>query len=427
VLADARLSAAIVAGTFRQDDDSDFRDLPAVRNNISTLARTLRDPKVWGLPAGQCHERPQPRRDELLELVADAAATAEDTLVIYFAGHGFIHPRTEDLYLALPGARRDRGYGTRAIRFTDLQAALQEPAVVVRHKVIILDCCFAGAALGDAMGDDDIDQKLRTRGTCLLVSSDADRTSKAPRGAEFTAYTRQLITTLERGVATAGELLTLQEIHEDVEGALVGAGLPRPRLLGVDAGGGIRIARNRSWKPTRAQPPVPVAVPARADTRFHDELLRILSEALTPGPRVQLGHSISWKHLPDHEPRPDERLLAVIDESWLRNRAEFLAFTSRAVIVRYKDLLGSRTTVLPYSDLRRAAVRFHDRNVVGQAALAFLQTAGSKRPSRPDRANRLEIVIDGERHRVPDGQFGIRASGALLAAVRDAAVAHGHG
>ncbi|WP_433530500.1 caspase, EACC1-associated type [Micromonospora sp. CA-263727] len=424
MIADPQLSVAIIAGTYRQDAESDFRDLPAVRNNVAKLGRHLRDPEVWGLPAGRCHERLQPRRDELLELVSDAAASARDTLVFYFAGHGFIHPRTEDLYLALAGARRDRGFGTKAVRFKDLQAALQEPSVEVRHKVIILDCCFAAAAFGDEMGVEDVDHKLRTRGSCLLVSSDADRTSKAPEGAEYTAYTGELIATLEQGVAGGGELLTLQTIHEHVEERLIAARMPRPRMLGVDVGGAICIARNRA-PADRAVPPQPAA--PTAETPLDEALSRVLAEKLTPSRRIQLGHALSWKLLPDYQPHPGERLMALIDDSWPTSRATFLAFTTRALILRSRGLSGAVTSVLSLADLRRAELRLRQRNPVGNAVLSYLQTAGTRRAQRVDRVNGLDVVVDDRPYRVPDSTLGPRATEDLIAEIRAAVLHHGHG
>ncbi|WP_371578539.1 caspase family protein [Streptomyces sp. NBC_01314] len=85
-------------------------DLPAVRNNVERLASLFTDPRVWGLPASHCVALHDPQSgQEVLDAVHEAAARAEDALVVYFAGHGLLSPNA-DLYLALPGSDPRRLY-----------------------------------------------------------------------------------------------------------------------------------------------------------------------------------------------------------------------------------------------------------------------------------------------------------------------------
>ncbi|MET7354872.1 caspase family protein [Streptomyces mirabilis] len=82
--------------------DPDLEPLPAVARNLDRLAELLRDPSVWGLDAGHLSVLAEPDRDQALGEAGRLADEAEDTLLVYYAGHGFVHDLSNELYLALP-------------------------------------------------------------------------------------------------------------------------------------------------------------------------------------------------------------------------------------------------------------------------------------------------------------------------------------
>ncbi|QIY96047.1 caspase family protein [Streptomyces sp. S1D4-11] len=69
--------------------DPELEPLPAVARNLDRLAELLCDPSVWGLAAGHLSVLAEPERDQALEQVGRLADEAEDTLLVYYAGHGF--------------------------------------------------------------------------------------------------------------------------------------------------------------------------------------------------------------------------------------------------------------------------------------------------------------------------------------------------
>lgn len=108
VLSDPKRSQAVLVGVHHY---SGLENLPAVAANLEGLRRALTDPAVWGLPREACTVIPQPGSvGEVLDAVREKARLAEDTLVVYYAGHGLTDPFTDELYLGLPDSDPDREY-----------------------------------------------------------------------------------------------------------------------------------------------------------------------------------------------------------------------------------------------------------------------------------------------------------------------------
>src|SRR5207302_8568350 len=109
------------------------------------LAAELSAQNVWGLPPGNCVVVPDPMSPaDMLDPLTDAARTATDTLLFYYAGHGLPPPTGASLYLALPGSDRKRMYT--AVPYDHVREVLLNSRA--RRRIVILDCCYSGLALG---------------------------------------------------------------------------------------------------------------------------------------------------------------------------------------------------------------------------------------------------------------------------------------
>ncbi|MEV5456318.1 caspase family protein, partial [Streptomyces sp. NPDC052535] len=354
-LRDPLKSAAVIAGVFEQTPESDLPNLPAVENNISALTQILRDPKIWGLPADRCIELPQPTRESFLTAVGSAGAAATDTLFVYFAGHGIVHPATDRLHLALPNFRDDGEYGTRTIRYGDLQDLLWEPRIKARHKVIVLDTCFSATAFDDSMGVNAVYGSLRTRGACTLVSSDVTEISRAPQGTDYTSYTACLLSTLRYGIEGEGAALTLQAIHQHVSERLRLANISTPRILSVDDTALVRIAHNRAHDSSADPGGRSNALLMDQWQDFQNELFNTLKGGLGVGhSTVRVGNSLPWPS--ELGPQQEgERLLAFIEHrTVLVDR--FTAFTTQAVKFRHGNN-GVSVKQVKYEEMSRWSVK----------------------------------------------------------------------
>src|SRR5690349_2126089 len=100
-LPDPWRSRAVLIGSARYDDES-LHDLQGVSANLTDLARCLTD------AFRHCRVIADPRdAAEVGSVLADEADHAEDTLFVYYAGHGLLDLRGE-LYLALASTNSKR-------------------------------------------------------------------------------------------------------------------------------------------------------------------------------------------------------------------------------------------------------------------------------------------------------------------------------
>lgn len=252
-------------------------DLPSVGNNVDRLAEVLGDPDLWGLRRpDQCTvllNPPSP--DTVLDAVHDAAAEAEDALVVYFAGHGLVSPSGE-LYLALPNAHAQRLY--RAVAYEDLRLQLVDTCTAT-SKVVILDCCYSGRALVGHMGTAlDVANHAMVEGTYLMTASAETKLAWAPEGETYTAFTGELLKAMEFGIPGASDPLEMEALFWYVRQELEAKSRPVPQQRARNAGHAIALVRNRAV--------AALSVPPAMDTSSapsHVPLSERLDAASSPG------------------------------------------------------------------------------------------------------------------------------------------------
>ncbi|MFJ9432464.1 hypothetical protein ACIRQY_22790 [Streptomyces sp. NPDC101490] len=118
-------------------------------------------------------------------------------------------------------------------------------------RVLVLDCCFSGQAIGLMTSDTSVvSGRLEVSGTC--TSPPRSRTGRPtpcrPRG--YTAYTGEPLDLLHRGSGDAAEFLTLLGIHEHLARALPAKGRPCPEWGNTRTVGRPTSARNLAYTDT---------------------------------------------------------------------------------------------------------------------------------------------------------------------------------
>src|SRR5262249_5608067 len=99
-LPDPQRSYAVLIGASTYHSP-ELPDLPAVRGNLDALAEMFTDHTLGWLPRGRCIVLPDPTDVRLVyRTLRRYAGLAEDTLLVYFAGHGRTGPHNE-LYLSM--------------------------------------------------------------------------------------------------------------------------------------------------------------------------------------------------------------------------------------------------------------------------------------------------------------------------------------
>jgi hypothetical protein len=160
------------------------------------------------------------------------AATAEDTFVVYYAGHGLTTLKRHELYLGLPGTDVE-ALRVSALPFDVIREILAESPAA--NRVLVLDCCYSGRATHEHLGADDdvVLAQLDIEGTYTLASAPGTSIARFDAASTYTAFTGMLIDLLRTGVPGGPELLTLNEIYRRLRFTAASNDLPKPQRRGT--------------------------------------------------------------------------------------------------------------------------------------------------------------------------------------------------
>ncbi|MGW7610963.1 caspase, EACC1-associated type [Streptomyces sp. NPDC054766] len=317
-LPDPTASRAVLIGVSRY---TVLEPLPAVANNLPALARALTSPTSWNLPARHCTvvAEPDTSRD-MLDPVKEAAEATSDTLLVYFAGHGLLDGRGE-LFFGLPSSVQGRSYT--GVTYQALREIITDCAA--RRFVIVLDCCMSGRALGLMGGEDLLADQAEIDGSYLLAAAPENGRALAPPGETHTAFTGELLNTLQHGIPGRPRELDLNTVYHHLRSELAAKGRPTPQKRDRNTAGRLVLARNQAYRPATAP-----AHPTETDWPDPDDCHTSLAflEALAEM-RAHTGltiHAISRRTDPPLAPDTVSRLLNAtkLPATW-KTTARYLA------------------------------------------------------------------------------------------------------
>ncbi|PPK70363.1 caspase family protein [Actinokineospora auranticolor] len=247
-LADPTRSCAVLVGSAHYTDPA-LHDLPAVRNNVEDLSRVLTDPTLGGLSRESCHVFHDLTSNQTAR-IERLARTAEDLLLVYFAGHSVLNTGGQ-LALAMQDTELDYpDYNVWHLH--QLRSALINSRATVR--VLVLDTCYSERVMAQLGVMGMADAQLSVNGTYTLVSAPAHLPSLAPPGEKHTAFTGELLTLLREGIPDSDDLLSMQTVYRELSRRLISRGLPSPKQLNRDTADEFALVRNRAPKPKPPEP-----------------------------------------------------------------------------------------------------------------------------------------------------------------------------
>jgi hypothetical protein len=248
-LPDPQRSRLVLIGTSTYEDEN-LPNLPAVGRSLSGLKEALTDPEHGVVPAAHCDVLADEGDIRLIgRRLRSAASQAEDLLLVYYAGHGLTAGRRHELYLALHDTEWEEPEFS-ALEYDKLRTAvLNSPAST---KMIILDCCFSGRALGEAQADSAtaLLAQMDVDGSYVLTSAPRDNVSLVLDGEDYTAFTGRLLGLLREGVPGGPELLTADALYQQLRNKMHAEGLPQPQRSGSSTAELLALARNRAFAAT---------------------------------------------------------------------------------------------------------------------------------------------------------------------------------
>ncbi|MFF2010266.1 caspase domain-containing protein [Streptomyces sp. NPDC058195] len=233
-----------------QYSDTGLPQLPAVRNNLDSLKEALSGERGRIRPE-HCHvlggHDTAVDAKGLDDALVSVGEEADDLLLVYYAGHG-LRDEEGNLHLALTDSEAEIPDFT-AYSLKNLMKELSRSRA--RARVLVLDCCFSGQAVGAmATARDLLSLQLGPSGTYTLASTTADSPSYAPPGDRYTAFTAALLSALAQP-----EAHTLDQIHDHVVREADRAHLPRPQKQSVNATGGIVLTHGPARRNDRESRP----------------------------------------------------------------------------------------------------------------------------------------------------------------------------
>ncbi|MER5931239.1 caspase family protein [Streptomyces sp. NPDC002054] len=251
-LPDVERSRAVLVGVSRYDHHP---ALDSVESNLRALHRILVSPDHLGLPPSHCQVVRDPgNADEVMAALESAADRATDTLIFYYAGHGFADE--DGLYLGLTGTRHRPGSERyNAVHYEWVRRAVLMGQAQAAQRIIVLDCCYSGRAASETTASVMGSVNTDVQGTVVWAATSPSRPlAKAPTGAEYTAFTGELVRTLETGIEGAAEVLDMDTIFHRVSRGLVAQGFPQPDRHNHALGGQLALVRNRAGAAAGAAP-----------------------------------------------------------------------------------------------------------------------------------------------------------------------------
>jgi WD40 repeat protein/uncharacterized caspase-like protein len=268
-LPDPQRSYAVLVGTSRYRATDLLPDVPHVGNNLTALAEVLTSPMLGGLRTERCKVLEDPADGlTVVRTLRTYAAAAEDTLLVYYAGHGLPGERYSELFLGLSGTDpQEVALSALPVRTIRDILAYGTPA---RNRILILDCCFSGRATESHLGssDDVIKAQITIEGTYTLTSAPGTTYALYDPGSTYTAFTDMLLTLLRTGISgeEAPEFLTLDEIYRQLRFAALHRNLPEPQQLNSGTAAGLALSRNPAHIRRPSVPPADTPVEDQTDS-----------------------------------------------------------------------------------------------------------------------------------------------------------------
>lgn len=150
-----------------------------------------------------------PKRKDLIDELQDVCAKCTDTLLIYYSGHGILTEDTLELILSCTDTEEDTSKYS-GLLWSDFKEIVESSRA--KNKIIILDCCFAGAAtLGASEPQPDID------GTFIIGAVPATEKAVATDPNGYTLFSGNFIRLLEKGFSCNSITVSVDAIYDDLE------------------------------------------------------------------------------------------------------------------------------------------------------------------------------------------------------------------
>ncbi len=256
---------AILIGNSQYPSDEKFADLGAPERDVDGLAEVLGDSRIGEFQKIKCLKNTP--HDEILKetLRVLTEVKKNDLVLFYFSGHGKLDKQGK-LYLATSNTESNL-LGATAVPLEQVKTFIDDCRSI--RIVIILDCCFSGAAgktFTRSSPDDSIGLISGGRGKYIMTASTAIQVAQEKEGEKYSVFTKHLIEGLKTGDAdlNGNGQITIDELYQYVYTKVREENHQEPMKWDKDRKGELVIARSPR-KPEEESQPSPMVARVRFD------------------------------------------------------------------------------------------------------------------------------------------------------------------
>ena len=311
-LIDAAQTQAVLIGISSYPADESLHDLTSAKTNVDKLEKVLASPTVGINKENITTLHNARQQQDILRVIKTAAQNAQQSLIIYYSGHGILD-EDFNLYLSTSESKVEDIFFT-GVSIDSINKVIQKERLIV---VLILDACFSEKAF----------EQFQKTNFYVLASSKKNTPSKYPPEEEYSAFTNEFISILEKGIPIRKTELALRDIYLQLEKNLTSKGFPQPRQVNTNLVQELIFAKNNSN----------TVVPS---TQLNRNIILPVYYAVAKYKNLQIGTVVEADALEIENPFADDELSSYFeDEEGDTNYTENLQLTQRAnEIVRYYPL-----------------------------------------------------------------------------------------
>ena len=269
----------LLIGVSSYSSDKGPGDIPNIDVNISKLESLFTNADFVGIKSNNIKTLNSRKSTEFISINTTlsefiASATSDDTLIIYYSGHGITSTKNLAVYLSTSQTQTGESLEGTSIKIDTFKDAISTS--YCKKKIIILDCCYSGAIIGTMSGaaiEKNIQaqlKKLISKGTFIMASSDEYTPSlyDASRPAVPTDFTQSFISVIQNGISDSDEFCTVEDVFTEISIDLRNKNSPMPKKLGYEFGGNLIISKNKKHTPLQENleidPLISISIPETA-------------------------------------------------------------------------------------------------------------------------------------------------------------------
>jgi hypothetical protein len=235
---------AVLIGSSQFPDEPKLLPLRAPENDVDGLYEILKPKDLGNFTEISVLKNKSSHEAEIAILSVLSQAEKNDLVVIYYSGHGKLDPAGR-LHLAMANTRLNV-LGATSIPVSRIRDFVDNSPS--NKVVLILDCCYSGAA-GGVFARGSLDDQLQLasggRGTYIMTASTAIQIAQEKPDDQYGLFTKKIIEGIRSGKADLNEdgNVTMDELYSYVHREMLDEGFQEPMKWDLNVRGELVIVR----------------------------------------------------------------------------------------------------------------------------------------------------------------------------------------